>query len=56
MTYEDELYSLYKSDPDFKEYVDKMSKARKLNIDEVLKLNVLQQYALYLKNNKGDKV
>lgn len=51
----DELKSLYKRDEDFKGYVDRMSTARNMSVNEILQLNILQQYALYLKNIKGDK-
>ena len=48
----DELYDLYKRDPDFKEYVDRWCKNHNLSIFEAFRLNVLQEYAKYLKEGK----
>lgn len=48
----DEYYDLYKRDADFKEYVDKWCKKHDLGIFEAFRLNVLQEYAKYLKEGK----
>ena len=48
----DELYDLYKRDPDFKEYVDKWAKNHDLSIYEVFRFKTLQEYARWLKENK----
>lgn len=45
----DELYELYQSDEDFKEYVDKWAKNHDLSIYEVFRFNILQEYAKWLK-------
>lgn len=49
---DDELYTLYKTDADFKEYVDKWCKKHNLSIFEAFRLNVLQEYAKWVKENK----
>ena len=48
----DELYDLYKRDPNFKEYVDKWAKNHDISIYEVFRFNILQEYAKWLKENK----
>lgn len=50
----DELYSFYKQDIDFKEYVDKWAKSHNLNIYEVFRLNILQEYAKWLRGQKNE--
>ena len=48
----DEYYDLYKRDADFKEYVDKWRKDHDLGLFEALRMNILQEYAKYLKEGK----
>lgn len=48
----DELYTLYETDPDFKEYVDKWAHNHDLSIFEVFRFNILQEYAKWLKEVK----
>ena len=48
----DELYTLYQNDKSFKEYVDKWCKKHDLGIFEAFRLNVLQEYAKFLKEGK----
>ena len=48
----EELYELYKTDEDFKEYVDKWCKDHDLGIFEAFRLNLVQEYAKYLKEGK----
>jgi hypothetical protein len=48
----DELYELYKRDPDFKSYVDLWAKNHDLSIYEVFRFIILQEYAKWLKENK----
>lgn len=48
----DDLYELYQSDEDFKEYVDKWAKNHDLSIYEVFRFNILQEYAKWLKEVK----
>lgn len=48
----DELYALYQSDEDFKQYVDKWAQNHNLVIFEVFRLNILQEYAKYIRENK----
>ena len=48
----DELYDLYKRDADFKEYVDKWCRNHDLDLFEALSLNLLQEYAKYIKEGK----
>ena len=45
----DELYDLYKRDPDFKLYVDKWCKDHDLSIFEAFTRKILQEYAEYVK-------
>lgn len=52
----DELYDLYKRDPDFAEYVDKWAKNHNLSIFEVFRMNILGEYAKWLKENKNGKI
>ena len=49
----DELYTLYKTDDDFKKYVDHWCKNHDLGVSEALRLNILQEYAKYLKERKN---
>lgn len=51
----DELYDLYKHDPDFAEYVDKWAHNHNLSIFEVFRFDILKEYAKWLKENKHDK-
>ena len=51
----DELYDLYKRDPDFAEYVDKWAHNHNLSIFEVFRFDILKEYAKWLKENKHDK-
>lgn len=48
----DELYDLYKRDPDFAEYVDKWAHNHDLSIFEVFRMNILQEYGKYVRENK----
>jgi hypothetical protein len=48
----EELYTLYQNDASFKEYVDRWCKKHNLSIFEAFRLNVLQEYAKYLKEVK----
>lgn len=48
----DELYTLYKSDEDFKEYVDKWAKKHDLSIYEVFRFEILNEYRKWLKEVK----
>lgn len=50
----EELYSLYQTDKSFKEYVDHWCRKHDLGIFEAFRLNILQEYAKYVKerNNK----
>ena len=48
----DELYTLYQSDKDFKEYVDKWADKHDLSIYKVLRFNILEEYAKWLKEVK----
>ncbi len=49
---DDELYTLYKTDADFKEYVDKWAKNHDLSIFEVFRFSILREYEKWLKENK----
>lgn len=40
----EELYDLYKRDPDFREYVDTWCKVHNLGIFEALSIKILQEY------------
>lgn len=48
----DELYELYKADPDFKAYVEGWCQKHNLSIFEAFRMNILQEYAKWLKENK----
>ncbi len=52
----DQLYLLYNKDKDFKEYVDKTCKQKKIEVEEALRLNILHEYAKYIRGLKGDRV
>jgi len=52
----EELYELYKSDPDFKEYVDKYCKKHDLGVFEALNMKILESYGNWLKGAKKDRV
>lgn len=49
----DELYDLYKRDDDFKHYVDAWCASRKVGILEAFRMNILQEYAKYLRERKS---
>jgi len=51
----EELYELYKRDPDFREYVDTWCKVHNLGIFEAFRIKILQSYGEYLKKTKEDK-
>lgn len=51
----DELYDLYKNDPDFKAYVDRWCSKHKLSIFEAFRMRILQDYAEWLKKKKGEQ-
>ena len=51
----EELYDLYKRDPDFREYVDTWCKVHNLGIFEALSIKILQEYAAYLRKTKEGK-
>jgi len=48
----EELYDLYQRDEDFKEYVDKWAKNHDLSIWEVFRMNILKEYAKWLREVK----
>lgn len=48
----DELYDLYKRDPDFKHYVDAWCAKHALSIFEAFRLNILQEYGKWIKEVK----
>ena len=48
----EELYELYKTDKDFKEYVDKWAKNHNLSVFEVFRFDILKEYAKWLKEVK----
>ena len=48
----DELYELYKSDENFKHYVDAWCKKHDLGIYEAFRMNILTEYAKHLKEAK----
>ena len=48
----EELYDLYKRDPDFKEYVDRWCKQHSISIFEAFRMNILQEYGKWIKENK----
>lgn len=50
----EELYELYKSNPDFKVYVDRWCAKHNLGIFEAFRMNILQNYAAWLKHRKED--
>ena len=45
----DELYDLYKNDPDFKEYVDRWCQKHQLSIFEAFRMRILQEYGEWRK-------
>ena len=51
----DNLYDLYKTDPDYKRYVDEICKSRMLGIYEAFRLKIVQSYAEWLVKSKEDK-
>lgn len=48
----DELYNLYKQDEDFKHYVDAWCAKHNIGIFEAFRMNILQEYGKWLKENK----
>ena len=48
----EEQYTLYKSDKDFKEYVDKYCKDHNLGVFEALEHNMIWEYGKWLKEVK----
>lgn len=52
----DELYDFYKTDPDFREYVDKWCQKHGLSIFEAFRIAIVQAYALWLKKRKSDLI
>ena len=48
----EELYELYKEDEDFKQYVDAWCKDHNLSIFEAFCMNILREYAKYVRENK----
>jgi hypothetical protein len=51
----DELYLMYKEDPDFQEYIDKWCRTSDLSIFEAFRLKMVQEYAQWLKEQKRGK-
>ena len=51
----EELYDLYKNDPDFKSYVDRWCQKHQLSIFEAFRMRILQEYAAWLMKKKGDQ-
>lgn len=45
----EEVYWLYKSDPDFKDYVDKYCQKHHLGIFEALDIKIVDSYGEYIK-------
>lgn len=50
----EELYELYKSDDDFKHYVDSWCRKHNLSIWEAFRFNLLQEYAKFIKEKKHE--
>lgn len=48
----DELYTLYRENNDFKEYVDRWCKARGNGIFEAFNFVIVREYAKWLKESK----
>ena len=48
----DELYDLYKRDEDFKRYVNAWCDKHNIGIFEAFRMNILQEYGKYIKENK----
>lgn len=48
----DELYELYQQDESFHYYVDAWCQKNELSIFEAFRLNILQEYAKWLKENR----
>lgn len=48
----EDLYDLYKRDPNFKEYVDGWCKKHDLSIFEAFRMNILIEYSKYIKEGK----
>lgn len=52
----EEMYELYKNDPDFERYVDEFCKAKGIAIFEAFRLRIIIEYADYLKKTKEGKI
>lgn len=52
----DEIYTLYKQDNDFKEYVDKWCKKHDLSIFEAFRMKIVQGYAERLIKEREGKI
>jgi hypothetical protein len=52
----EEMYELYKNDPDFKRYVDAFCKPRGLSIFEAFLFRIIIEYADYLKKTKEGRI
>ena len=47
-----QLEGLYKTDADFKEYIDKMVQCRSLSLKEALSYKISDEYAKYLEDRR----
>lgn len=47
------LNTLYSTNEDFRNYVDKCAKTYKKTVDEILQLKTTKEYALYLIDKEG---
>ena len=52
----DELYELYQQDKAFHHYVDAWCQKHDLSIFEAFRMNILQEYSKWLKENKNGKI
>jgi len=52
----EDMYELYKSNKDFKEYVDRFRTFRNLGIFEALQFKIIQEYAKYLHEQGKDVI
>lgn len=48
----DGLAALYENDPAFKRYVDEWARNHNLEPEQIFRLNILREYADYLRENK----
>lgn len=51
----EELQELYKTDDEFREYVNRWCKNHNLSVDEAFNFNLLREYARYIKEAKHDR-